>query len=221
MKRMLDQKLIDFLNSLGDSLKYESSSNTFEIGTNLYVDGITNFDDKVNLSVLNIKQGLYDDDFDCVKISYSKDNERLQFDFTGWGVTYYLEPYASDGNIVTDDNVKTLFGNQSLVGSGNIDLYKHYLEFEVHVTSAPEEQGNYTCRILVQSSSNVDCTSTTGATQKLKDLLKCDSTNKYYESGIAGGSVGAQLYGNSRLLYVLVDGIAAEIKSINDRVETI
>lgn len=34
-------------------------------------------------------------------------------------------------NILTDGNVKTLFGNQSIYGSGNIDLYRHNLEIKI------------------------------------------------------------------------------------------
>lgn len=32
-----------------------------------------------------------------------------------------------DGTVVYTKNLKTVFGNQSLVGSGNIDLYKHHI----------------------------------------------------------------------------------------------
>lgn len=232
--RYLDARNLEkFVNSL----TYESDTNTFEIGTKLYVDGKFEVNDDA------IFRGNLDAYNDSALTFYKGDNAQTPymsmsplFDTTTLSFLYYdgqaittgIDLDVSvDAQILTDKNVKTFFGNKSIVkdptkpNENNIDLYKHYLEFEVHVTSAPAEQGIYTCRILVQSSSNVDCTSTTGATQKLKDLLKCDATNKYYEIGIAGGSAFAQLYGNSTLLYVLVGGIAADINSIKDRVETI
>lgn len=36
---------------------------------------------------------------------------------------------GQDATILTDRSVKTLFGNQSIVGAGNIDLYKHVIRF--------------------------------------------------------------------------------------------
>lgn len=38
-------------------------------------------------------------------------------------------------NILTDGNVKTLFGNQSIYGSGNIDLYRHNLVITATATN--------------------------------------------------------------------------------------
>lgn len=35
------------------------------------------------------------------------------------------------GSMLTRDNLKTIFGNQSLVGSGNIDLYRHHITANV------------------------------------------------------------------------------------------
>lgn len=34
--------------------------------------------------------------------------------------------------LLTNQNVKTLFGNQSIVGSGNIDLYRHIVELNIN-----------------------------------------------------------------------------------------
>lgn len=172
---------------------YNSSTNTFEIGTNLYVDGITDFGDEVNLSVLNIKQVLDDDDFDWVKISYNKDSDRLAFDFTGRGLTYYLEPNLSDGNIVSSDNVKTLFGNQSLIGKGNIDLYRHQLKVKV---------GGNAVYFVITSSSNLkvaslqDLTTVTKATNGYFTLaIRPGETNDSilvtYNNNVWGSSIGA------------------------------
>ena len=35
--------------------------------------------------------------------------------------------------LLTNQNVKTLFGNQSIVGSGNIDLYRHIVELNINI----------------------------------------------------------------------------------------
>lgn len=139
------------------------------------------------------------------------------------GFDEYHLPYDSnpdrDGinaNLVTSDKLKTLFGNQNIYGSGNIDLYKHYLTINV------EGDGlNYEVHILVQSSSNVDCSSESGATQKLKDLLKCNSTERYYESGVAVEGPTGILYGNSTLLKMKVEAVDYNITKIVDRVETL
>ena len=44
----------------------------------------------------------------------------------------YFNAYA-----LTSDNVKTLFGNQSIIGSGNIDLYNHDIEITGMIDSIP------------------------------------------------------------------------------------
>ena len=50
------------------------------------------------------------------------------------GVADIRFPNITYGNLVAEEQLKTIFGNQSLVGSGNIDLYQHiihvYLETE-------------------------------------------------------------------------------------------
>lgn len=42
-----------------------------------------------------------------------------------------------NANALTADNVKTLFGNQSIIGSGNIDLYNHDIEITGMIDSFP------------------------------------------------------------------------------------
>lgn len=49
----------------------------------------------------------------------------INIDLTKGCLTYEI----ANETPLTEDNVKTLFGNQSIVGSGNIDLYRH--EFEL------------------------------------------------------------------------------------------
>lgn len=49
-------------------------------------------------------------------------------------------------------NVKTLFGNQSIYGSGNIDLYKHNL----HIVGTTSETTDIYCQITSSNNLNID-----------------------------------------------------------------
>lgn len=138
--------------------------------------------------------------------------------------TYHL-PYDSNpdregitADIVTSDKLKTLFGNQSIYGNGNIDLYKHYLKI-----TGTGDGGTSSFYILVQSSSNVDCSSTTGATQKLKDLLKVSGTQPiHYEYGVTiDATATCQLVWTGSLLVVNYNTVNYNITKIEDRVETL
>lgn len=60
-------------------------------------------------------------------------------------------------NILTDGNVKTLFGNQSIYGSGNIDLYNHTLV----ITGATPNISTIHAIIMFTSSSNTKIDSLT------------------------------------------------------------
>lgn len=66
--------------------------------------------------------------------------------------------------ILTGDNVKTLFGNQSLIGTGNIDLYVHHLLI------------NSNCFFTIYSSNNLKV----DTPEKLTTLLKDKNTSIYY-----------------------------------------
>lgn len=85
-------------------------------------------------------------------------------------------------------NVKTLFGNQSIYGSGNIDLYRH----NVWLTAVSGSQTICDCVFTVISSSNTVIDSLTDLFSVLKPIVGSDSTypvngrmyytsnNKYY-----------------------------------------
>ena len=134
-----------------------------------------------------------------------------------------------DSNILTDKNTKTLFG-KSLYGNGNIDLYRHYL----HIQGGASAAGLYDFYIVIQSSSNVDCSSTSGATKKLRTLLKVSpATPRMYETGVCGpvkmpeetenydAGHPCALYWDGSLLYVRNGILDFEITLIEDRVEPI
>lgn len=120
--------------------KYESDSNTLEVGTNLYVDGKFEVNDDV------IFRGNLDGYNDSALTFYLGDNAQTPymamspiFDRTtlsilygdGQEITTSINLDVSvDAQILTNKNVKTLFGNNSIYGSGNIDLYRHQLTAE-------------------------------------------------------------------------------------------
>ena len=60
-----------------------------------------------------------------------------------------------DGTVVYTKNLKTIFGNQSIVGSGNIDLYKHHLTF----TSGHKIMGTENGYAFIYSSKNTPISS--------------------------------------------------------------
>lgn len=80
----------------------------------------------------------------------------------------YVFP-AKDENfytILTDNNVKTLFGNQSIVGSGNIDLYRHHI-----LCSTPN--AGIKVLITVISSKNLKVDSLTDLKTLLGNTFEC------------------------------------------------
>ena len=207
---------------------YNSSTNTFEIGTNLYVNGSIKTQDAIML-YYDTQLTFYSEKENSKDITISPlfgDTEsitQLSFIYTLPDGTESYSAYLDldkSSNILTDKNTKTLFGNQNLRGSGNIDLYKHYLTIDVK-----DEASNITdtFSILVQSSSNVDCSSATGATQKLKDLLKASGSSiKTYEYGPNNdsSSVGMLLW-TGTILCITASGGEFNIVKIVDRVETL
>ena len=80
------------------------------------------------------------------------------------GVYYYDFEAGAPGNrsIICKDNLKTLFGNKSIVGLGNIDLYRHVITF----TPSNMSVGGG-IRLVVYSSNNLKVNSLTD----LKTLL--------------------------------------------------
>lgn len=110
---------------------------------------------------------------------------KLELASTGIGYTYDDTAYS----ILRQDNVKTLFGNQqSIYGSGNIDLYRHTVWFTVVSGSSTIVD----CVLTVISSSNVAIDSLTDLFSVVKPMVSSGGTypangrvyntsnNKYY-----------------------------------------
>lgn len=118
-------------------------------------------------------------------------------------------------------NVKTLFGNQSIYGSGNIDLYRHVLTFS--------NPGLSYVRMTFISSSNTPIDS-------LTDLFNLNlSADKIYPAsggtsygGIGGAIVGAQCESSGGLIYITSGGSSGTLSwnslsslTITDTVTTV
>ena len=116
-------------------------------------------------------------------------------------------------------NLKTIFGNQSLVGEGNIDLYEHHLLLG----------GNgYKLVLVKQSSNNLKCDSI----QDLRTLLKAGSETQFYPViySTQTGATATEAYAgylkvSSSICQIgtYPDGIGtvADITTVSDTVTTI
>lgn len=104
---------------------------------------------------------LYNNSGNTYTLTYDRDTDQLRIE------------QASE-TFISEDNVKTLFGNQSILGTGNIDLYRHWLQVK-------NADGVYAHFEFI-SSSNINAT---GNGAKLKDLLKCSGVEnaRYYSLG--------------------------------------
>ena len=109
---------------------------------------------------------------------------------------------TQDDECVTKGSLKALFGNKSLVGEGNIDLYKH---------SIKGKSGNSTFYLRLYSSNNLKVSSLTD----LKTILGAT----FEESATGSNSVIAVT--NDKVLFA--DGTNASISgyTISDTVTTI
>ena len=134
MKRMTTTKqleILDKLSPLATEINYNKGTNTMEVGGNLYVDGKIKSDD---LIISNVGIGASDIQNDEeFYIEYDYNNDRINIINIKENVNVEI-PFADNSQsiILTNNNVATLFGNQSIVGGGNIDLYVHYLSFTIN-----------------------------------------------------------------------------------------
>lgn len=76
-------------------------------------------------------------------IEYTNPNQHMKLN---------LPLYSAQGTVdlLSSESVKTLFGNQSIVGSGNIDLYRHNICF-----TSTDQDKLVKIRFIVPSSNNL------------------------------------------------------------------
>lgn len=92
------------------------------------------------------------------------------------GANIYLPGTTSEPiTLLADKNVKTLFGNQSIVGTGNIDLYRHNVQIRRGTTGS--EKYIYTS---LYSSKNTPIDSLTD----LKTMLNLSASETYPAYGL-------------------------------------
>ena len=120
---------------------------------------------------------------------------------TGTGTLRAAAP-TQDDECVTKGSLKTIFGNKSIVGKGNIDLYKH---------SIKGTSGNSTFYLRLYSSNNLKVNSLTD----LKTLLGAT-----FEESVTGSN-GIMAITNEKVLFS--DGTDASISgyTISDTVTNI
>lgn len=85
-------------------------------------------------------------------------------------------PAFYDGEMLVSNGIKTLFGNQSLYGQGNIDLYRHIIQIQKGSGGSPSTL----VFLSIVSSSNLKVDSLTD----LKQLLSLPDYGFYPVSGI-------------------------------------
>lgn len=203
VKRALETasgKNIDDAISKFDKITYNSDTNTVEIGSNLYVNGdliVEGADKSIFrgavsfLAPINVNGELQ---FSINASILLNDNAEYDFiDDNGRTAHLSIGEDYQEGNILTDTNTKTLFGNQNIYGSGNIDLYRHQLKVKV---------GENAVYFVITSSSNLkvtslqDLTTVTKATNGYFTLaMRPGETNDIllvtYNNNVWGSSIGA------------------------------
>lgn len=97
-------------------------------------------------------------------------------ELTPVGVSYYTFEVGAPGNrsIICKDNLRTLFGNQSLVGAGNIDLFRHCVTF----TPSDMSVGGG-IRLVIYSSNNLKVDSLTDLKTLLGNTFEYPATGAF------------------------------------------
>ena len=167
----------------------------------------------------------YDVDGEIYRSGITYNTEGEEFIFTANeadGTTYEarLSPNAAESQILTNTNVKTVFGN-SLYGGGNINLYKHYLD----ITASTSDGKTDHFLGVIQSSNGMN---TTGDGTKLKELLKTPTgtslTYECFTQGSTGNSYQLRVTSTGILRFIVVVNNTPQMynaTAVEDRVETL
>lgn len=134
---------------------------------------------------------LYNNSGNTYTLTYNRDTDQLRIE------------QASE-TFISEDNVKTLFGNQSIIGTGNIDLYRHQM-------TLTDSEGTSIFFDTI-SSSNLNCDSL----QDLTTLLKATNKTEYI-CYTDRGAAPMKLYYSNNVWYAGSNAITA----VKDTIETI
>lgn len=141
---------------------------------------------------------LYNNTANSYTIDYDKDTDKLRIE-------------QAFETFISEDNVKTLFGDQSIIGTGNIDLFNHQLT----LSTATD---NYVLRIQSSKNLNVD------SLQDLTTLLKPKPNNVWFCNQLSEQySTGAKLSYDNGVWSVRLSGAtaASNITTVSDIITTI
>ena len=209
--RVEDQKKLE---ELATELTYNSTTNAFEIGTNLGVNGYL---EAYNDSSLTFYQG-NNAQTPSMGVSPLFDANKLSFFYNdGQDIDLSIMLDVSvEANILTDENTKTIFGKSIMKDpeqpENNIDLYVHYLQI---IADSKFYNG------VVISSNN---TAATGTGQGLTALFKApaDTSQQYITvSDIDHNVVGLLIWNGSIWSIQLANDNFVNVTSVTDRVEPI
>ena len=199
MKRLIDQKLIDWAKSLANYLYFDDDGGTGELGGSWEVETLTILDSIFMPLSIYFQSSINNITYNEVDDEYIMESNNFAIHFHG---------DSKDIEALTNKNVKTLFGNQSIYGSGNIDLYRHQLQFKDGSTL-------YFAEIISSSNLNID------SLQDLTTLTKATTNYKIvlYNEADAGAN-DILIYSGSIWEYDIA-GEAATFTTISDVVTTI
>lgn len=113
---------------------------------------------------------------------------------------------SGSGTLVTDASFKTLFGNQNIVGSGNIDLYNHFITIIMQTAKIGKHAKAFVKRT---SSNNLEVNSLTDLKTLFGNTFQWDANGYVVDKDDVGeASNSSVIYGitESGLQYVPRDG---------------
>lgn len=122
-----------------------------------------------------------------------------------------------NAHALNSDNVKTLFGNQSILGSGNIDLYFHSIQINGYRGTA---QNEVVIRLNIISSNNLNCDSLTDLDTILGTSIKLSVSGYSKEASVATGIWGLTGTKISSATVNLVNGSYYRISAIQNIIVT-
>lgn len=152
-----------------------------------------------------------------IEIAYDTPNEIYLYSISSNAIYSVYILYERDRDIITitstneifisEDNVKTLFGNQSIIGTGNIDLYRH----QMTITNANDVSVVY----IVDASNN----SVVNTLEKFVTVTKANTSYTGLASYLdASGDIQPAFirYSAGNVVIQLQNGSISPMKSVSD-----
>lgn len=220
MKRMInDAETLEHLIFKTNDIEFTADGNVYKLSESLEAKQLVKhikycYDNKVPLIIYE-----YANDRVFIATGFSSDSEAS---LTNLGsninvilsLTYDGEDTLSTSleneTFISEDNVKTLFGNQSIVGTGNIDLYRHTMTLTT-------ELNDYQLEYI--SSNNL----VVNSLQDLTTLLKPKANQSYFGFVVDSENstdVGKIVY-NGSIWQIIASEDTVNVLSVSDTVETI